>query len=87
MSESKTTIERISDFTELPIGWRFGGGEPATMAAAEKAIDIVRKAESYGWKTEAWPDAGGGIWLRMVTEEKDFNIFVEAGGGIDIYFD
>ena len=63
MPPIKRTRDRIRSFADLPQGWNFGDGYPATNDAIRVALEVVDLIEMLGKfsAVQAFPEVSGGV--------------------------
>ncbi len=78
-------ITKVRSFTELPVGWHFGGGVPASPQMMERAIMLVRFAAASGIKrANAFPGVDGEIQVTFYHEDSMLELSLELDGSITI---
>jgi len=78
-------VERILSFGDLPRGWHYGNGRPASRVAIDFALRIIRALKDAGAETvEAFPDIEGGILISGYYNDETVDILCQADGTIDL---
>ena len=81
----------IQSLAQLPIGWDYGSGHPASKEAVRKALEVYSLATLLGAVVEPTPQTNGGIRLTLtlsVQHEKPENQeFLDITINPDLTFD
>lgn len=61
-TDSATTVRKLRSFEQLPVGWHYGSGGPASRTVIDAAVSLYEQMVSLGLtRTDAFPGAEGEI--------------------------
>jgi len=65
-----TVEEAIQSLAQLPVGWDYGSGYPASKEVVRKALEVYSLATLAGVSVEPTPQTNGGIRLTLMLSVK-----------------
>ncbi len=79
------TTKKVREFAELPKGWRYGSGVPASTEKVEQAITALFFAYANGISiVNAFPGSEGEILVSFYHEEHTLDVTLEVDGSFTI---
>lgn len=79
--------EKIRSFGDLPAGWDFGRGEPASAATIEDAIQVYRFGRSLDLDIEVFPGTNGEIAVAFYQEEHSIEFIIDADQSLSYHIE
>jgi hypothetical protein len=77
------TAAKILSFTDLPVGWHYGDGEPPSKETINLALRLNQEAVVAGFeKTNAFPSVEGEIQITAWLGSLCLEFTIERDGGI-----
>lgn len=85
---SEAVQERLWSFSELPDGWHFGEGGPASSSTVLRAIELCSMLLRYGLDdVGAFPGIYGGITVTGYRGDHALEIFCDPNGLFDLLYE
>lgn len=83
MSDGEVTENKIRSFRELPDGWHYGEGVPATEVASDGAISLSREAARLAFfETDAFPGIHGEVMFTVYAGTHYLEFTFELNGSV-----
>lgn len=77
------TAAKVASFRNLPRGWHYGDGVPASEETAQTAKNLLLGMAHAGlWKTNAFPGIDGQMMVTAYHRNQYFEMSVEADGSV-----
>ena len=86
-SSMESKKAQIRAFADLPEGWRFGDGNPASGDAVRTALGVVDLIEKRGVfsAVEVFPDVRGGVLVSGHYGKASLEVLCGPGGQIEVW--